>query len=250
MPINSCSNVGPLTRANSRWNSSAPSNSPAQDKPRQDVLAGASAAVMLGIPGAGASITLGGIPHDMLNVAAADVGCVAVESDGSGLDQGGGVSQTRMHPCQAFGVIGQFPMKVSPFGGVVAHSTRCAQTSQCGGDPALIEAGFGCQPGNVDPWLEGQERGDQVGVIRGSFVGEIPQHPSFAGIPSAGFGTEREHQTGIIQFQLPQACRALRIVGCRVRAERSRKPQERFECFEAVGSRERNSTGSRAGRET
>lgn len=141
------------------------------------MLARTSALLVFGIPGAGAPVAVIRPAYDVFGVATADVGGVPVESDRAYFDECRGVPKAGVHRCEPLGVVRQFAVEVGGFSGVVPDPPSRAEPAHCPGDALLSKAGLGGESRDLDAWFEGQQGGDQVRVVGGLLVGQIPEHP-------------------------------------------------------------------------
>ena len=94
-------------------------------------------------------------------------------------------------------------------------------------------------PEDVDPRLEGEQRGDQVRVGTGVWVGEVAEHAALAGEPAADLGAERDGHPRVLEQQLRDARRPSDDAGAYPRST-SREPQQGFEDPQTVGAGDRH----------
>jgi hypothetical protein len=174
----------------------------------------------------------------MFGLAATDMRDLAVDADRPRIHQRLCVLQTGVHGVESVGVVRQLTVEVGTLGNVVPDSPGGAEPAQCPKDPILRETGVVAEACDVDAWLEGQQRRHQVGVIGGVLVGQVPQDPTLAREAAAGLRAQCEHQSCVIELQLPHAGGSLRVVGRGVGAHRPCESQHGLQRLEPVESRE------------
>jgi hypothetical protein len=157
-----------------------------------------------------------------------------MDSDRTGVNQRGCIAEARVHGREPGSVIRQLAVEVRALGCVVSDSACCAETTERPGDSIVREAGLGSQTGDVDSRLEGQERGDDVGIVRGLLACEIPEHATLSGESSARLGAESEDESRVVELKLPEAGGSAWIVRGGIGAERAREAKQRFERLEPV----------------
>jgi hypothetical protein len=103
-------------------------------------------------------VSVVGGSHDVVDVTAAHGYMLAVDEDGSGLDQRLGVAQPGVHGLERLGIVGQLPVEVRALVGVEADTTGRAETSERTSDPVGVEARLLAERPDVDPRLVRQQR--------------------------------------------------------------------------------------------